>query len=194
MIIDGVVLAGGQSSRMGRDKALLPWGEDTTLLDNAVAILEPMVRKLHLSGRHYGDYSPILDVDPEQGPLGAFYSIYRTLQADPSWDALAVLPCDMPLVQSGWFLEMAKILESQLHVDAVFTAREGRFFPLTAVYRRRGLEMMARSYTQGNRKVLRALQDINNEVILKNEEQLENVNRPQDYQRLLEMRELSSDA
>jgi molybdopterin-guanine dinucleotide biosynthesis protein A len=74
----GFVVAGGQSRRMGRDKALLPWGA-ATLLEHAVARLRACCGTVEvLCGPlpRYGDrgLTVVPDVVTGAGPLGAVWT------------------------------------------------------------------------------------------------------------------------
>ena len=74
----GLVVAGGRSRRMGRDKALLAWNE-STLLDHAVARLRAIcsdVRILSGAERRYLDRGLPVEIDavPGAGPLGGIYT------------------------------------------------------------------------------------------------------------------------
>lgn len=87
----GVVLAGGRSSRMGQDKALLRL-ENETLLDRAQRILrEAGASKVLVSGasREQG----IADYFEEVGPLGGIHAVLRKTSLD-----VLVIPVDMPLI------------------------------------------------------------------------------------------------
>lgn len=90
----GALLAGGQSRRMGIDKALLPVGAGT-LLDHMLAKL----RALDLAEVVVCRDAPgcIADRIPGQGPLGALHSLSIHY---PGRDLL-VVPVDMPLVAAG---------------------------------------------------------------------------------------------
>ena len=72
-----VVLAGGKSSRMGQDKALILFNEKPLLLHIA-NILQEVNSKVYISGKKgaYNSflYPQIADVYPEKGPLGGIYS------------------------------------------------------------------------------------------------------------------------
>lgn len=87
----GALLGGGQSRRMGTDKALLPVGTGT-LLDHMLATL----RALDLAEVVVCRDAPgcIADQVPGQGPLGALHSLSRHY---PGRDLL-VAPVDMPLL------------------------------------------------------------------------------------------------
>ncbi|WP_226643615.1 molybdenum cofactor guanylyltransferase [Microbulbifer variabilis] len=88
----GVVLAGGRSSRMGRDKALLSHPQRGNFLQNAEALLSELpLEKVVTSGARPG---AIEDLVPERGPLGGIYSVAMATDAD----AALVIPVDMPLL------------------------------------------------------------------------------------------------
>jgi len=85
----GVVLAGGRSSRMGRDKALLAI-DGRTLLDRAIELLrEAGATKVLVSGDRPGG---IPDMTPGLGPVGGIASVLS--QVDDG--AFVVMPVDMP--------------------------------------------------------------------------------------------------
>ena len=76
----GVVLAGGQSSRMGRDKATMEV-DGKTMLDRTVELLRPHTREVLVIGDP-SKYSPahgtvIPDDAPGQGPLGGLVTALR---------------------------------------------------------------------------------------------------------------------
>ncbi|NIJ78685.1 molybdopterin-guanine dinucleotide biosynthesis protein A [Xanthomonas campestris] len=96
----GVVLAGGRSSRMGQDKALLPW-RGRSLLEHMQALLRDAgAHKVVISGDR-PDYAGIADAQPDLGPLGGLASAIDRV-ADAT--TLVVVPVDMPLL-SGPLLD-----------------------------------------------------------------------------------------
>ena len=91
----GVVLAGGRSSRMGRDKALLGW-RGRPLLEHQLDVLrEAGADEVRVSGSRE-DYAGIADAVPQAGPLGGLAGIAQALAGDVE---LLVIPVDMPLLQ-----------------------------------------------------------------------------------------------
>ncbi|RDS80759.1 molybdenum cofactor guanylyltransferase [Dyella monticola] len=90
----GVVLAGGLSSRMGRDKALLPW-QGRPLIEHQIATLNATgVREVKVSG-YRPDYLGVSDAAPSLGPVGGLASIAAMCE-----DAqLLIVPVDMPRLQ-----------------------------------------------------------------------------------------------
>lgn len=90
--IAGVVLAGGKSSRMAQDKALLNYREKP-LLDHMIGILERLdLAKIYVSGELEG-YNCLPDVAPYSGPAHAMQDILKTLE---SCEGVLFLPVDMP--------------------------------------------------------------------------------------------------
>ena len=87
----GVVLAGGRSARMGRDKAMLNW-HGAPLIAHMYGLLEQAgAVKVVVSGR-YPAYAGIEDLRPGLGPLGGLLSVAASLPDSE----LVVVPVDMP--------------------------------------------------------------------------------------------------
>lgn len=96
----GVVLAGGRSSRMGHDKALLKW-QGRNLLEHAVQRLQVAgCEHILVSGRPTHPLG-VPDVVPYAGPPAAVFSVLTYLQAKAELDGrpLLFLPVDMPLLR-----------------------------------------------------------------------------------------------
>ncbi|MBV6272851.1 molybdenum cofactor guanylyltransferase [Alcaligenaceae bacterium CGII-47] len=92
----GVVLAGGRSTRMGRDKALLEW-RGRALIEHQLAVLrEAGVDEVKVSGDR-PRYGGVTDYQAEAGPLGGLAGI---AQIQASRVDLLVIPVDMPLLQA----------------------------------------------------------------------------------------------
>lgn len=92
----GVVLAGGLSSRMGRDKALLSW-QGRPLIEHQLAVLrEAGVDEVLVSGERAA-YGGIADALPQAGPLGGLAGVAR---AEPGETDVLVVPVDMPLLSA----------------------------------------------------------------------------------------------
>ncbi|WP_277399800.1 molybdenum cofactor guanylyltransferase [Pseudoxanthomonas sp. LH2527] len=113
-----VLLAGGRSSRMGTDKALLPWG-DGTLLTHMPALLRAAgACEVIVSGDRPG-FDSVPDAQPDTGPMGALAQLAPRLR-DGAW---IVVPVDMPLLS-------IELLHALLATDAACTCVEGHALPM----------------------------------------------------------------
>ncbi|GJL85393.1 MAG: molybdenum cofactor guanylyltransferase [Micavibrio sp.] len=92
--IAGVVLAGGCSSRMGQDKALLDYN-GRPLLDHMIDLLQKMgVADIYVSGNYEG-YHCIPDSEPCNGPAEAIQGVMKELNGH---DGALFVPVDMPFL------------------------------------------------------------------------------------------------
>jgi molybdopterin-guanine dinucleotide biosynthesis protein A len=148
--LDAIVLAGGDSRRMGADKATLAFG-DSTLVETAVGILQPVFRKVIVVTRDRSSLSgldvEILEDDSQlQGPL---VGVARGLNhSDAPWCFVAA--CDMPFLQ----VEVIKGMAGHLtECDAVIPEFQGRLQTLHAFYRSSCLPVAQELLAQGNSSV-----------------------------------------
>jgi molybdopterin-guanine dinucleotide biosynthesis protein A len=152
----GFVLAGGASSRMGRNKALLTIG-GRTLLGIAAAAVFDAAGNVTIIGppdlyRQLG-YPVIPDGRAHAGPLAG---IETALNCAADWSL--IVACDMPLMNSG---TLRHILDEALaHPEAGCVLPEsaaGHLEPLCAAYHKRLLPAISEALDAGTRKVTAAL-------------------------------------
>ena len=146
------MLAGGKSSRMGRDKALLPF-RGGALAGYAAATVAAAAGSVILIGdpQKYGHlgYTVLPDRKPGAGPVGGIESALSYTAAD--WNL--VRACDMPGI-SAEFLRGLMDAAERAGADALApTGPCGRLEPLCAVYHRRCRETLGRALEAGVRKV-----------------------------------------
>jgi molybdenum cofactor guanylyltransferase len=93
----GVVLAGGRSSRFGRDKAEEPY-RGRKLIEWSIAALTPHCDPIFIGGRDYPPYHAVAD-HPRNGlgPLGGLAGALLAA-ADAGSTRMLSLPCDMPQI------------------------------------------------------------------------------------------------
>ena len=132
MNFSAVILAGGKSSRMGRDKAFLEF-EGTPLLVRQVKLVRNAgAKEIFISGRANTDYAgfgcPVLvDNFPDAGPLAG---IERALDAC-AMPVLLVLAVDMPHMTASLLRELAAHCAGGV---GVIPRVNGRIEPLVAFY------------------------------------------------------------
>jgi molybdenum cofactor guanylyltransferase len=152
-VVEGVtafILAGGRSSRMGSDKALLSFGGHT-LLERALQTAAPVAERCVIVGprERYAAFGEVIeDVYVGCGPLAG---IHAALGASNS-DLNLMLSVDMPLMTSGflcWLLQRARAAEELIVVpDAL-----GGLQPLCAVYRRQVRGIAEQALQKGDYKI-----------------------------------------
>lgn len=91
--IAGVVLAGGQSSRMGQNKVFLDF-QGRPLLDHMIALLRQITGDVYVSGDYEG-YDCIPDSKPFAGPAAAIRDVLNRLN---DYDNVLFVPVDMPFL------------------------------------------------------------------------------------------------
>lgn len=152
----GFVLAGGASSRMGRDKALLPW-YGSTLVEVVAERVFQAAGSVTLVGapeRYTGIPLPaIADLHPGLGPLAGIETALAATEAD--WNL--VVACDMPAITVRFLRELLERAE-RLDPDCLVpVTTSGRLQPLCAVYHRRCLEAFRAALDSGTRSMTDAL-------------------------------------
>ena len=145
--LSGVVLVGGRSRRMGRDKARLVvageplWQRQVRVLERSGA--DPVGLALRPRQRSFGEkHREIRDTTVDAGPLGG---LYTALALSPTpW--LAVLAVDMPQVDPGWFRRLRRSCRPGM--GAVYFTAAG-YEPLAAIYPREALPLVEKSLRAG---------------------------------------------
>lgn len=113
--IAGVVLAGGRSSRMGKNKALLDY-QGKPLVEHMMEIIKRAgIREIFISGDVDG-YDCLPDPAPFTGPAEAIKSIIQRLS---SYAGFLFVPVDMPLLKP----EMLHLLLNKKREDILLTGR-----------------------------------------------------------------------
>lgn len=134
-----VIQAGGQSSRMGEDKALKPF-LGKPLITRVIERLTPIADEIIVTTNRPTDYEflghltgsrLVPDLKPGRGPLGGLY----TAIASASHPCVAVVACDMPFA-SRVLIERATSLLVEEEADVVIAKTDEGYEPFHAVYRR----------------------------------------------------------
>lgn len=127
------IQAGGESHRMGRNKALLPLA-GRSLIEHVLARLEGLGDEILITTNRPQDYYFLgLRLVPDLVPgIGALAGLHASLTA-ARWDSVLVVACDMPFI-SRPLLEHLVGLAPQ--ADVVIPRHGDKYEPLHAVYNR----------------------------------------------------------
>ena len=127
-----VILAGGSSRRMGRDKAALPAG-DGTLIEHLARRLAPVVEETIVAGGSVGYHLPgvtvVDDRYPGWGPLAGIHAGMLAARGPWVW----VVACDLPDVNPGLAALLCGLADD---VDAVVPRIDGEPQGVCALYER----------------------------------------------------------
>ena len=137
--VEGFILVGGASSRMGRDKSRLMLGGQTTveLIAEAMSEVATRIRLVGgLTGGRYGRkrFQSVPDMAVSWGPLGGIQAALHAAEAE--W--CIVIACDLPFVSGGLLGRLFELRSNKTEsFDAVVPTQADDYpQPLCAVYRR----------------------------------------------------------
>jgi molybdopterin-guanine dinucleotide biosynthesis protein A len=143
-------LAGGKSTRMGRDKAFLPWA-DGTLLSHSLKLLAAVTPNMRIVGDpgKFAGFGPVVeDIFPDHGPLGGIHAaLTHTTTA-----LNLMLAVDLPLIEAR-FLQFMCGLARDTRALITVPRVDGVSQPLCAVYRREFVEVAQPALEAGRNKI-----------------------------------------
>jgi molybdenum cofactor guanylyltransferase len=186
----GMILAGGRSSRMGFDKALLPFGGKTFIERIAAEMLLVLPSVAIVSGDtgrfdHLG-LPVIADVYENCGPLGG---LHAALTASSTSHVL-LMTCDTPLVNS---VLLIRLLTGSSPGEITICSDGDRIHPLAGIYPRSLLANLDRAIKSGVRRVTDVLRSEKFRILAfpDLDATLQNINTPEEYAILLLSQEQS---
>jgi len=184
-----LVLAGGRSSRMGRDKALLEVDGEACIARITMALAEAGREPIRIAVAQPEDIESygavidpeievewVLDAEPHSGPIEALVEAFE----DPliESETIQLAPVDVPWVESGLFIALEDALESS---DALVLPSDGLWnHPLLALVRP---EAVLSRLVLGDRRPLHLqFAEMPHSILLEDASQLRNVNHPDDLE------------
>jgi molybdopterin-guanine dinucleotide biosynthesis protein A len=148
--IAAFIVAGGKSTRMGKDKASITLG-GRTLLERALATARGVTAEVRVVGdpaKFASLASTVEDVFLDCGPLGGIHAALRASRAELN----LILAVDVPFVSSAllqYLVTRARSSDSVVTVPRVNQRRQ----PLCAVYRRAFADIAERALQDGRYKI-----------------------------------------
>ena len=179
--LKALILAGGKSTRMQRDKSQLVYQNENQIL-RLNRLLKPHVQEVYLSCRPDqeldNDLPKIIDAYNDFGPLGAILSAFRN-DANCAW---LVVACDLPLLTDTVLQELIQDRSVSNAATAFLNDHTGFAEPLIAIWEPKSylrlLQFIALGYSCP-RKVL--INSNTNLITASSPELLMNVNTPEEY-------------
>lgn len=185
--MDGLILAGGKSSRMGgRHKGFLTY-EEETFMERLVKELKKEAKQLWVSygmeaHAAYEGCRLVFDEYPGCGPLGGLHAGLKACETEE----LIVAACDMPFLKGELFSYLSERLKD---FDGVVPAASGKIHPLAAIYKKSVLPVLEEQIKNGNYRLQDALKKLNIAYIDVSEREdfkrmLQNINTAEDYKKI----------
>ncbi|HEX8845222.1 MAG TPA: molybdenum cofactor guanylyltransferase [Pyrinomonadaceae bacterium] len=186
--VEGFILVGGASSRMGTDKGLLEL-RGRNFVERIQAALSSITARVSIVGAKerctaWPQFPVIEDIHVKWGALGGLHAALAACRAE--W--AAIVACDLPFVTGELFVRLASLREN---FDAVIPVQpDGRRQPLCALYRTIVCRERAEELIVGGERRPRALFDTVRTRAVAYEELMDldgannffiNVNTPEDY-------------
>lgn len=158
LTVTGVILAGGQSRRMGQNKALMSLG-GMRLIDRVVKVMSQVCTEILMvtnSPEVYTDLGikMVGDVQYNKGSLGGIYSALCSVTTSHC----LVVACDMPFLK----VSVLRYLIAQIEAyDVVIPEIEGELQPMHAIYSHTCLEPIAQRLAANRLRVVGFFPEVN---------------------------------
>ncbi|HBK46705.1 MAG TPA: molybdenum cofactor guanylyltransferase [Xanthomonadaceae bacterium] len=185
--LHGLVLAGGASRRMQRDKAYIAYG-DAPQLERAYRLLAPFVDRCFVSVRSIQRDDPlrsrfplIVDGVQDGGPAAG---ILAALEHDPLAGWL-VVACDLPLLDQETLARLVASRFEEGDATAYLSEADGQFEPLCAIWEASSRATLAACIARQDASPRRALAQLRvRPVQTGRHDALANANTPEDVLRI----------
>ena len=178
-----VIFAGGKSSRMGRDKSLLPFGEHKTLTAFQYEKLQMLFKTVYISTKEEKfdfDAKLIKDCYKDSSPLVGLLSIFETLDVEEVF----VLSVDAPFVDTEAINHIMEI-DSEGY-DAVIAKSPNGIEPLCGRYKKSILPLLQKHYSEADHRLQNLLATAKTYTLsFKDDALFTNLNHPEEYEKAL---------
>jgi molybdopterin-guanine dinucleotide biosynthesis protein A len=187
--IHGLVLAGGRSSRMKRDKAAIEFRAGETQLDVAMKLLEGRVARAYVSVRRdqqddpaRARYARIVDRGDIEGPIAGISAAFASYP-DAAW---LVLACDLPFLDAHTLDTLLLARDPGFDATAFRSAHDGLPEPLCAIYEPSARTALNAQVAAGRNCPRKFLINAHTQLIDQpNPRALDNVNTVDEYERAM---------
>lgn len=188
----GIILAGGKSSRMGRNKALIEW-DGMPLIERSLAIFSRVFAEVMISSNHPELYSQygikvVKDNYLDMGPMGGLEACLREANFEYAFFAA----CDMPFLDA----EVIRFMADRLNTEKILVPKiEGKVHPLHAFYHKDCVNEIDAHLKDGRFKLTKFVEVYGGTYLTdkdfidfpKIRQNLSNMNTPEDFSRLKEL-------
>ena len=183
--IQAFILTGGKSSRMGKDKSNLHFG-GMKFTEHLIHNLSKVSASVSIVGpednfeKYNGPF--IKDIFEDKGPAAGILAALRSSNSDLN----IIVSCDIPLLK----VDLIKgLLDSYTNEDAIICETKGRLHPLVGIYHKRCENAFQSAIENNTLKISSILEKVFSRTYIvpnKWEDQLTNINSPEQYKKLID--------
>ncbi|MFN8456993.1 MAG: molybdenum cofactor guanylyltransferase [Anaerolineae bacterium] len=197
-MISIAILAGGQSRRMGQDKAFLPVG-GRPVIERVIAAVTPLTDDLFISANTPDKFAPyglsvVPDVYPDKAALGGIYSVIGAARHGH----VLVVACDLPFLNVALLQHLIDLASTADVIAPLIQPPQPE--TLHAVYSRNCLLPIQKRLLANQLRVIGFFEDVSVRYVGREEvaqfdpnfHSFINMNTPQDWQRVQELAQEST--
>lgn len=181
-----VILAGGKSARMGRDKAFLEMN-GKSMIQHLVNELVPITSHIFISAAAHNKSEQwpknthlIIDRDKGQGPLHGLIRAFKQIYTQ--W--IFVLSVDAPSVSTKTILDLWHYVVKESR--PVVATSKGKVMPLIGWYKRESLNELEELYHCGERRMMLVVKKLNPLFVELPSNGIYNINTPNAYKKMID--------
>lgn len=143
--ITGIILSGGKSSRLGRDKSFIKFG-DRTLIEITVSLMKSVFENVIISTNSPNEYlflncHLVKDKYKNAGPLAGIYSALLNSKSEKNF----IISCDVPLMTKQMIEYFIKYDSNK---DIIISKASGYVQPLVGIYKQSVLPIILKLLNQ----------------------------------------------
>lgn len=178
--IPAYILAGGMSSRMGRDKLFLPLGGES-LLQRIISTCKPHFSPVKIVAKDEGKFASVgcpivIDNPGAEGPMGGVIAALEDMPGETCF----ITAADLVDLNSDVISDLLRKYNSQQYLGIL---EDGGVQPLCGIYHKSALEVLYGQVKIGKFGMTKTVELMNYELILQPRGQWRNINSPHDLTR-----------
>ena len=159
MLNNAVILAGGKSSRMGEDKALMPFGGYSSMTEYQYRRLEKIFKNVYISAKENKfdfEANIILDKYPQSSPMVAIASILEELNDD-----FFLISVDMPLLSADAINALIALYNKEPEYDIYVLKSPNGDEPTATIYTKKIINQIKEFLEQNIHKLQYLINSVN---------------------------------
>ena len=185
-MLSGVVIAGGRSSRMGEDKALMPFGSYSSLAQLQYRKLQKIFNRVYISTKSNKfdfDANLIYDKYNNISPLNAIISSLEETNSD-----IFLLSVDIPLISKKTIDKLIDAYKKYPYYETIIAKSINGLEPTVAIYKQSVLNVAKQMQERQNFKLREFIKSTNYLTIpINSREEFLNINTKKDYKEAINL-------